>query len=159
MVEHSQRYPYFIQVWGRALWQQRLAIAGSRLTAAHADAARPHVIGRVTDYYQDRYRELEARALLPAAVAAAAPFAAGAATATDRDLDTALVATGDDATARLAAREELNRLGYVWSPPAQLPPVVWVAGIPSLMTFVLDHAPPRRPPATGADENRRRSGP
>ena len=21
VVEHSQRYPYFIQVWGRALWQ------------------------------------------------------------------------------------------------------------------------------------------
>ena len=159
VVEHSQRYPYFIQVWGRALWQQRLAIDGSRLTAAHADAARPHVIGRVTDHYQDRYRELEARALLPAAVAAAAPFAAGAATATDRDLDTALAATGDDATGRLAAREELNRLGYVWSPPAQLPPVVWVAGIPSLMTYVLDHAPPRRPPATDADGNRRGSGP
>ncbi len=159
VVEHSQRYPYFIQVWGRALWQQRLAIETSRLTAAHADAARSHVIARVTDYYQDRYRELETRGLLPAAVAAAALFAAGASTATDRDFDTALAATGDGAAGRLAAREELNRLGYVWSPPAQLPPVVWVAGIPSLMTFVLDHAPPLRPPAGDADDNRGRSGP
>ena len=57
VVEHSQRYPYFIQVWGRALWQQRLASGATRLTAAHADAARPDVMARVTDYYQDRYRE------------------------------------------------------------------------------------------------------
>ena len=157
VVEHSQRYPYFIQVWGRALWQQRLAIEATRLTAAHADAARSHVTARVTDYYQDRYRELEARGLLSAAVAVAALFGAGAATATDRDLDAALSATGDDAAGRLAVREELNRLGYLWSPPGQLPPVVWVAGIPSLMTYVVDHAPPLRPPE--ADAERAQSDP
>ena len=52
---------------------------------------------------------------------------------------------------RLAAREELNRLGYIWSPPGQLPPVVWVAGIPSLMTHVRHHAPPLIAPAPGGD--------
>ena len=55
VVEHSQRYPYFIQLWGAALWQRRLASGATRLTAAHLDAARPNVIARVTDYYQDRY--------------------------------------------------------------------------------------------------------
>jgi len=142
VVEHSQRYPYFIQVWGRALWQQRLASGTARLTAAHPDRARPDVMARVTDYYQDRYRELEARDLLPAAVAVAPLFEIGDATANDRDLDVALAATGDDAAGRLVAREELSRLGYVWSPPGQLPPVVWTAGIPSLMVYVRDHAPP-----------------
>ena len=144
IIEHSQRYPYFIQLWGEALWKQRLAIEATRLTAAHADAARPHVIARITDYYQDRYRELEARGLLPAAVAVASLFHAETTTATDHDLNAALAATGGDAADRLAAREELNSLGYIWSPPAQLPPVVWVAGIPSLMTYV--HDPPLRPP-------------
>ena len=43
-----------------------------------------------------------------------------------------------DPADRLAAREAVQRLGYIWSPPGQLPPVVWVAGIPSLMTYVLD---------------------
>ena len=152
VVEDSQRYPYFIQVWGRALWQRRLTADVTRLTAAHADAARPHVAARVTDYYQDRYRELEARGLLPAAVATAPLFQAGAdATASDHAIDAALATTGADATARLAAREELNRLGYLWSPPGQLPPVVWVAGIPSLMTHVLANAPPLRAPAPGED--------
>ena len=72
VVEHSQRYPYFIQLWGEALWRRRLADGVTRLTASHARAARRDVIAQVTDYYQDRYRELEARGLLRAAVAAAA---------------------------------------------------------------------------------------
>ena len=157
VVEHSQRYPYFIQLWGEALWARRLADGVTRLTASHARAARRDVIAQVTDYYQDRYRELEARGLLRAAVAAAALFGAGAATATDRDLDAALAASGGDTASRLAAREELNRLGYLWSPPGQLPPVVWVAGIPSLTTYVADRAPPLQQP--GADASRGRSDP
>ncbi len=142
VVERSQRYPYFIQLWGEALWDRRLTAGATRLTVAHADAARPDVAARITDYYQDRYRELESRGLLSAAVAAALLFQA-AATASDQELDAALAATGADAVARLAAREELNVWGYVWSPPGQLPPVVWSAGIPSLMAYVLDRAPPQ----------------
>ena len=148
VVEDSQRYPYFIQLWGEALWDQRLGTGATRMTDAHADAARPEVAARVTDYYQDRYRELEARGLLAAAVATGPLFQSGAtATASDRDIDAALATTGADAAGRLAARDELNRLGYIWSPPGQLPPVVWVAGIPSLMTHVLDHSPLRGPAA------------
>jgi hypothetical protein len=148
VVEDSQRYPYFIQVWGRALWQQRQATGATRLTAAHVDAARADVAARIADYYQERYRELETRGLLPAAVATAPLFQAGAgATASDHAIDAALAAAGTDAAARLAARESLHRLGYVWSPPGQLPPVTWVAGIPSLMAHVLHHAPPLGDPA------------
>ena len=115
----------------------------TRLTAAHVDAVRPDVAGQVTDYYQERYRELETRGLLPAAVATEPLFRAGAdVTASDHAIDAALSTTGADAAARLAAREALHRLGYIWCPPGQLPPVVWIAGIPSLMTHVVDHAPP-----------------
>ena len=143
VTEDSQRYPYFIQLWGESLWQQHLATGATRLTAAHADAARPNVMARVTDYYQDRYRELEAGTLLPAAVATAPLFQAGVeATVSDHAIDAALATTGADAATRLAAREELNRLGYIWCPPGQVPPVVWIAGIPSLMAHVFDHAPP-----------------
>ena len=139
VVEESQRYPYFIQLWGEVLWKRHLATGAPRLTAAHADAARPDVTARVTDYYQDRYRELETRGLLPASAAVAPLFQAGTgATASDHAIDTALATTGADPADRLAAREALHRLGYIWSPPGQLPPVFWVAGIPSLMTYVLD---------------------
>ena len=139
--EDSQRYPYFIQLWGEALWERRLAASATLLTAAHVAEARPDVAARMTDYYQERYRELEAGGLLPAAVALAPVFRAAAdATASDHEVDVALATTGADAAARLAAREALNRLGYVWCPPGQLPPVTWSAGIPSLMAHVLDHA-------------------
>ena len=146
VVARSQCYPYFVQLWGEALWDRRLATGAARLTAADAAAARPGVAARITDYYQDRYRELETRGLLPAAVAAARLFRT-AATASDRALDAALAATGADAARRLAAREELNLLGFLWSPPGQLPPVVWVAGIPSLMAYVLNCAPHESPRA------------
>ena len=51
-----------------------------------------------------------------------------------------LTAISMDAGDRLAAREELNRLGYIWCSPGQLPPVVWSAGIPSLMQYVQEQA-------------------
>ena len=143
VVESSQRYPYFIQIWGESLWKQHAATGAARLTAAHVAAARPAVTARVTDYYRNRWRELEAGELLPAAVATARLFRAGAdAAASDHQIDESLAATGADAAGRRAAREALHRLGYFWAPPGQSPPVTWVAGIPSLMTYVLDHAPP-----------------
>ena len=137
VVAHGQRYPYFIQLWGEALWARRLAAGSTRLSAADVSAAQPGVVARITDYYQDRYRELESRGLLPAAVAAAVAFG-GAATVSDAEIDAALAATGADPARRLAARDELNRLGYLWSPPGQAPPVTWVPGIPSLMTYVTE---------------------
>ena len=140
-VEHSQRYAYFIQLWGEALWNQRLVSGEARLTAVHAAAAQPAVEARVAEYYQSRYEELEAAGLLPAAAAMTPLLESGLdATATDQDIDTALAATGLDADGRLAARGELNRLGYIWCPPGQLPPIVWSAGIPSLMQYVVEKA-------------------
>ena len=147
--EDSQYYPYFIQLWGEALWERHLATSATLLTAAHVAEARPDVAARMTDYYQERYRELEAGGLLPAAAALAPVFRAAAdATASDHEVDAALATTGADAAARLAAREALNRFGYVWCPPGQLPPVTWSAGIPSLMAHVLDHAKPPAPERT-----------
>ena len=61
-----------------------------------------------------------------------------ASTASDQAIDAALATTGADSATRLAAREELNQLGYIWSPTGQLPPVVWLAGVPSLMAHILD---------------------
>ncbi len=141
-VEHSQRYPYFVQLWGHALWRQHVTTGAARLTAAHAAAARAHVSVRVAEHYQTRYRELEAEGLLAAAVAVAPAFQGGAAAeATDRGVDLALADGGvGDAGARLTLREGLNRLGYIWCPPGQLPPVRWRAGIPSLTTYVVDQA-------------------
>lgn len=143
VVERTQRYAYFVQLWGEALWNRHLATGAGTLTADHVEAARPAVDRRTTAYYQRRFRELEAQSLLPAAAAVAAAFRDGQErTATDQDVDAALATTGMDGPARLAAREDLDRLGYIWCPPGQLPPVVWQPGIPSLMQYVRDQAAP-----------------
>ena len=52
-----------------------------------------------------------------------------------------------------AALNALQRLGFVWRPPGQLPPVRYEPGIPSLMAHVLDHtAPAHAAPRHGGDE-------
>ena len=141
VIEQSQRYAYFVQLWGQALWAQRWATGDTQLTADHVAAAAPAVEQRTTEYYQRRYRELETGELLPAALAAAPLFRGGLnATATDGDLDAALASISGNFATRLAAREDLNRLGYIWCPPGQSPPVAWSAGIPSLMKYVQDVA-------------------
>ena len=137
---HSQRYPYFIQLWGDALWQRRVATEAKTLTAVDAMAVQPAVATLMAEYCQDRYRELETAGLQSAAKAVASVFEDGA-TATDQDIDADLAAAGiDEEDARIAARDALNRFGYIWCPPSQTPPIVWTAGIPSLMAYVLDRA-------------------
>ena len=141
-VAHSQQYPYFIQLWGEALWRRHLATGATRLTANDVAAAMPHVTAQTTNYYQGRFAELEAGGLVPAANAIASIFGDDSgATASNQAVDAALAAVGIGGERdRFNAREALNQLGYIWRPPGQLPPVTWSAGIPSLMTHVLAHA-------------------
>ena len=140
VVEDSQCYPYFIQLWGDALWGNHLATGASELTAETVAAAKPKVDAWVADYYQSRYQELRAGGLTSAAVAVAPLFRENAA-ASEQELDAALAASGaEDADERFATLERLNRLGYVWCPPGQGAPMAWSAGIPSLMRYVLDQA-------------------
>ena len=84
-VAASQRHPYFVQLWGDALWRQRLATGASAIGAEHADAAAPTVAARVANYCRQRFAELETEGLVPAAVAVARRFErAGAAEASDQ---------------------------------------------------------------------------
>ena len=141
VAQHSQCYPFFVQLWGDALWTRHQATGASRLTDGDRAAAEPEVRLQVTEYYEDRYRELENRGLLAAAVAVAPLFRADSEGVSDHDLDDALAAAGVASTeARVATREALNALGYIWCPPGQLPPIHWRPGIPSLTTHVLNHA-------------------
>ena len=140
IIDHSQRYPYFIQLWGDAVWKLCAASSMDSITADVVAAAAPGVVASIADYYQSRYRELRAEGLLEAAAAVAPLFSARVdAAASEQELETALAAAGiDDADRRFRTLCGLNRLGYVWCPPGQVPPLVWRAGIPSLMTYILE---------------------
>ena len=136
VVAQSQCYPYFIQLWGDALWQRHLASGAPAIAREDAEAVQPTVATRVANYHQRRFAELESEGLVPVAAAVARLFVdRDAVAASNQDVDAALAASGiDDASERYAKREALNRLGYVWRPPYQQAPFRWHAGIPSLMT-------------------------
>ena len=142
VVAESQCHPYFVQLWGDALWQRHLAAGTNSITVGCARAVAPEVTAQMADYYRQRFTELEAENLVPAAVAVAKLFECnGAADASDQAVDAALADAGAaDAGARFATRQALNRLGYIWQPPNQQAPARWGPGIPSLMAHVLRQA-------------------
>ena len=139
MVRESHGYPFFVQLWGRAAWRRvRGAGAGTgRVTMAVVEEAAGEFETRRNRYYLDRYRELEKRKLLPAAGAVASAFR-GEDPLSAAAFRRAVARSGDGVGAAEAA-EALEHLGFVWQ--ARGTPS-WEPGIPSLMDYILEHAPP-----------------
>ena len=153
IVRDSHGYPYFVQLWGQAVWRQAAgAIPPSaappdtaeerRITRAAATAVQAAVDREKNDYYLDRYEELETLRLLPVARAVAEAFDTFP-LLNDVQLETAIrrgldATPGSDPT---EAKDMLRNVGYVWRPDAK---PVWEPGIPSLMDYVREHAPVTR---------------
>lgn len=135
VVADSQYYPYFIQVWGKALCEVLVRETRShRITAKIVRAAHPVVDYKRKDYYQDRYNEMYDRDLLEAADVVAGFFAAGQYTQDHNTLGVSLSQTlgTDKATAREQLKQ-LSHLGYIWQPGGGQD---CEPGIPSLMSHV-----------------------
>ena len=142
VVDESQQYPYFIQVWGEALCDVIIARRVERTDTELVAAARPAFETNRVRYYQKRYKEMDNRDLLPAARVVAEQFR----TASVRD-DSALQAAlknnlSLDAPAAREALRQLAHLGFTWEPPGS---VTTEPGIPSLMDHVLATAPVPEP--------------
>ena len=145
IVRDSHGYPYFVQLWGQAVWRQAAAAdppgttGEGRITAAAVTAAQPAVDREKHDYYLDRYEELETLRLLPVARTVAEAFDTRP-LLDDAQLETA-IRRGLDAAAEsdpTGAKNLLRNVGYVWRPEAK---PVWEPGIPSLMDYVREHVP------------------
>lgn len=139
VVESSQHYPYFLQLWGAALWNEARATGAEVVDRALVDRVQPAVERRTTACYQNRYGELNRRPLLPAARAVAEAFV-GKATLTENEFTRVIADSlpADTDPERLDALDDkLRALGYVWIPPGS---TVLEAGIPSLMDFVREKA-------------------
>ncbi|MDE0422930.1 MAG: hypothetical protein OXK76_18850 [Gammaproteobacteria bacterium] len=142
VVAESQLYPYFIQVWGDALWAALRERGTTAVDASIVAVAEPRFQERRDEYYANRYRELRREGCLPVASAVARAFANQAAinedrTLTDEELDRAIgtALPGADGDAKHAAATRLRELGYIWQPSGKID---WEAGIPSLMGYVLN---------------------
>ena len=141
----SHGYPYFVQLWGEAVWREahtRAPTGPRRVTRADVDAAQAGVDRGKNSYYLERYDELMERGLLRAAAAVADVFA-DRALLDDEGLEAAIRRGLGETCApeRIAeARTALRHLGYVWRPGAE---PVWEAGIPSLMEYMRAYVPDR----------------
>ena len=143
VVRDSHGYPYFVQLWGRAVWRRAAGGSAARpcVTRADVDAVRPAFDDVKNTYYLERYDELRRAGLLPAARAVAEAFATRP-LLTDPQVEAAVRQGLRDAGGPVGAAEAeqtLRRLGYVWRPDGGEP--AWEPGIPSLMDYMREHVP------------------
>lgn len=148
IVEESHGYPYFTQLWGRALWValRRTPGNGDRVTPEVLEAAFSMFEEKRDDYYVDRYYELQKRGLLAPAREVADRFRTRS-LLDDAEFREAVRHAPPEEPAEgpalnpAAAAEVLEHLGFVWRTKS-LPR--WEPGIPSLMDYIREHAPAPR---------------
>ena len=148
--DEAQRYPYFLQVVGKALHQAAKAEPGRGVDGAILKRALKKLQIRKNNYYSGRYRELRKAGLLPAAEAVARLFAsekkktisnAAFEVAVERSLDGKMeeLAKSKDWNEPAAWFEaELRDFGFVWSRIGYED--LYEPGIPSLMDYVVKMA-------------------
>lgn len=142
LVAANQGYPYFVQLWGEALWRRVVAgksSADGRITQKDVEAVQADFEKKRGHYYLQRYNELQQQGLLPVARAVAEAFKEHE--HLDNEQLQAAVLRGLDEQGSekraLEAATTLGNLGYIWQPNA-VPN--WEAGIPSLMDYVHMHS-------------------
>ena len=155
LVEDSQGYPHFLQLWGSALWDQAAARGAEALTLDDITVGKQAVDADRTAHYQERGAEINFDDdLLAAANAAAAAFQQHYAkgdiryikdTAIINAVEQALTPAYPDKSGRAAALkrcvEELARLGFVWEPPGSR---YMEPGIPSFLNYAQELYAERR---------------
>ena len=139
VVRESQGYPYFIQLWGAALWAAARSQGAHRITNSLVNAAAAEFGRQRVAYYEDRREELERQGLLRVAAHLAGTFSKPA-PLSSIDLNAAIgeaLATASIPQV-LDRRDRLSALDYVWKPPDEGD--AWLPGIPRLMDYVAAHA-------------------
>ena len=142
IVRESHGYPFFLQIWGAAVWSRLNAdpsITRERVTTADTEACQPVFESERDDYYLDRFNELEEAGLLEAARSVAELFAERQRVRREEILSAVRRAPGfEDRERAISARRTLDHLGFVWQ-EAGTP--FWEPGIPSLMDYILEFVP------------------
>ena len=141
VAEDSHGYPFFLQLWGVALWE-RIRGSGRPLTVEDVDRSRARFEETRNSFYEFRYRELLKSRLLFEAVALSDAFR-DSEEVPDSTIRSALAADmrrrgtvpSDEAVGR--ALDALHGLGYVWVPGGGPVGGIYRAGIPSLMECVV----------------------
>ena len=138
VVEDSQHYPYFIQLWGEALWDLAKQKDLQKLTSQETAEVETKIENRRSNFYEQRRATLDELGLLSAAVAIATVFQDTETTTRDRFKEIIADNLPADSLATQSVNEHLQtfiRHEFIWNPPDS---ILFEAGIPSLMRYVLD---------------------
>lgn len=162
VMSESERFPFFVQLWGRDLWNSLKARKGDKVNEKDAATASRSVEIARARYYRDMYKEIEAseefrHATFAVARALKTAWANGERMNTDdgqrvvRAELAKLPCNGRSLSDR--ARDMMARIvaaDFVWQPDDHLVP-----GIPTFMSYILDRgvihdhdpdpSPPRQP--------------
>ncbi len=146
IVRETQGYPYFLQLWGKNLWEEAKSNGKtSAITNAEAKRAKQAFDQKKERFYQGRREELRKLKIATAAAAVASAYANTEAL-TEDEINKAIAASLSEeqrATAEQRIEEVRERLvdrGYIWAPrgvKTEKGMGAYVPGIPSLMTDVL----------------------
>ena len=146
VVKESQCYPFFVQRWGKALWDHAVERGISELTQDDVRLLTTDIQTMRNAFYEQRYREIEESPELLAVANALAQALLKDEKGLDRSAIAAIIknnigaAMPDDADIESKAKsiiDELIRQDFFWHPPTSR---LIVPGIPSFMTYVSSHS-------------------
>ena len=132
----SEGYPFFVQLWGEAVWARAVAESRREIVAEDARACQADFDRQRNDHYRRRCAELEELRLLRTARAVAEAFESRP-VLSDSELEAAIRRVSGEAADHdevAAAEKELHRSGFLWM-PGTMP--VWEPGLPGLLAHLL----------------------
>lgn len=143
VVSESHGYPFFLQLWGKLLWDAGEASATS-VTESDIQRVQAEFKARLNRFFNLRFRELSRMHLVDEAAAVAKAYGNAQElrlTEINQALESMLKRQSRpcDAETVSATVKNLEAVGYMWD-PGDGPAGNYVRGIPSLMDFVLRSA-------------------
>ena len=120
VVEDSQHYPYFIQLWGEALWDLAKQKDLQKLTSQETAEVETKIENRRSNFYEQRRATLDELGLLSAAVAIATVFQDTETTTRDRFKEIIADNLPADSLATQSVNEHLQtfiRHEFIWLYP------------------------------------------
>jgi len=130
VLNEAQNYPYFIQLWGYALWEVLASTQQDYVGKTEIDAARVEFSQRAWKLYNRRMLELNANNMLVPITEMALRLGETRQPTSRYFYGTALRIAGNNSLPE--AQENLLHTGFIWQPEMDR----WEYGIPSLAAYV-----------------------
>ena len=138
IVEDSQCYPYFLQLWGSSLWMEANKTNLTHLTDEQVAVVKPDITIIKKKFYSKRRDKLDVLGLRSTAVAIAQEFQDTKEMTKDAIMEIITDNLSVDSLNTQNARERQQTFidnDFIWESPES---ILYEPGIPSFMTHILD---------------------